>query len=330
VQREYQFEIALSFAGEDRLFVDQVANLLNDAGVRVFYDKFEEASLWGKNLYDYLSDVYQNKALYTIMFISSAYATKVWPNHERQSMQARAFQESEEYILPARFDDTEIPGILPTTGYVSLAGRSPEDFVRLIKQKLVEGGRTIPSESARSAVLSVESAPRVDETHARITVVDADGLAVVGAHVTALAGNNTAKDARTNDEGVADLFFPTRRQLTLLIAHAGSRGSVVRDWDPAEDLRVLLPASENVGSIVCHGTCHVPGLNGRLNLILDTHMRMYLYADNIAIRDGEQQPASFEIGVPIKVEDADGVVMQLTVVHIQGRTSLLRYVYRRP
>jgi hypothetical protein len=106
--RPVEFEIALSFAGEDRVYVDQVANLLRDSGVKVFYDLFEEAGLWGKNLYDYLSDIYQNKALYTIMFISEHYARKLWTNHERQAMQARAFQEHQEYILPARFSTSRI------------------------------------------------------------------------------------------------------------------------------------------------------------------------------------------------------------------------------
>ena len=72
-----EFDIALSFAGEDRDYVDQVANLLRDSGVKVFYDLFEEANLWGKNLYDYLSEIYMNKALYTIMFISKHYAHKL-------------------------------------------------------------------------------------------------------------------------------------------------------------------------------------------------------------------------------------------------------------
>lgn len=38
--------------------------------ISVFNDKFEEANLWGKNLYDYLRDISRNKALYTVMFIS--------------------------------------------------------------------------------------------------------------------------------------------------------------------------------------------------------------------------------------------------------------------
>jgi hypothetical protein len=155
MNRTVEFEIALSFAGEDRVYVDQVANLLRDSGVKVFYDLFEESNLWGKNLYEYLSDVYQNKALYTIMFISEHYARKLWTTHERQAMQARAFQEHQEYILPTRFDDTPIPGVLPTVGYISLTERPPQEFVKVVHAKLVNSGRTIPSESIRRAMFSV-------------------------------------------------------------------------------------------------------------------------------------------------------------------------------
>jgi hypothetical protein len=127
-----EFQIALSFAGEDRSYVDNVANFLKFSGISVFYDVFEEVNLWGKNLYDYLTDIYQNKALYTIMFISEKYARKLWTNHERKAMQARAFQENQEYILPARFDDTTINGILPTTGYIDLRNKSPKEFVEIM------------------------------------------------------------------------------------------------------------------------------------------------------------------------------------------------------
>jgi hypothetical protein len=65
-----------------------------------------------------------------------AYAQKRWTNFEREAAQARAFAESREYILPARFDDTELPGMLPATGYVSVRERAPEELVRLILKKL--------------------------------------------------------------------------------------------------------------------------------------------------------------------------------------------------
>lgn len=327
--RTAEFEIALSFAGEDRAYVDQVANLLRDSGIKVFYDLFEEATLWGKNLYDYLSDVYQNKALYTIMFISESYARKLWTNHERQAMQARAFQEHQEYILPARFDETPIPGVLPTIGYISLAGRTPQDFVKIVQTKLVNSGRTIPSESIRRAMFSVSSAPRVDPIHARVSVISSGGEPVAAAKITAIADNDTTKNGSTPADGVAELSISTRRLYRLLVSHPEHPGAVIQSWDPSTDLTVTVADSENTGSIICHSTGHIPGLEGHLNPILDTHNRMYLYADNIAIDGGMQQPATFQVDVPFELEDSNGVVMQVRVLHIQGRTSLIQYVFSR-
>jgi hypothetical protein len=79
--------------------------------VSLLYDNFEEATLWGKNLTEHLHKVYSSSARYCVMFISEHYAEKVWPTHERRSAFEKAIESKEEYILPARFDDTEIPGL---------------------------------------------------------------------------------------------------------------------------------------------------------------------------------------------------------------------------
>jgi hypothetical protein len=136
-----RYHVALSFAGEDRTYVEAVAIKLQEAGVRVFYDRFEETKLWGKDLYSYLSDIYQNHAFYTIMFVSRAYEKKLWTNLERKAAQARAFSESKEYLLPAVFDSAvKIPGLLKTTGHIDLNGLAPEAFAEKILKKLRDDG----------------------------------------------------------------------------------------------------------------------------------------------------------------------------------------------
>jgi hypothetical protein len=134
--RSSGYEIALSFAGEDRIYANALADALRSRGVKVFYDQYEKATLWGKNLYDYLSDLYQNKAHYCVMFLSQHYASKMWTNQERQAAQARAFKEHEEYILPVRLDDTEIPGILPTVAYLRWPPETSETIADMILAKL--------------------------------------------------------------------------------------------------------------------------------------------------------------------------------------------------
>jgi hypothetical protein len=130
------YDVVLSFAGEDREYVDKVAAALVSSGIRVFYDKYEEVELWGKDLYQHLSEVYRTGGKYCVIFASKAYAEKLWAKHELRSAQARAFEENREYILPARFDDTEIPGILATTAYLDLRGRSPENLASAIEKKV--------------------------------------------------------------------------------------------------------------------------------------------------------------------------------------------------
>src|SRR5574337_699607 len=133
---EPSFDVALSFAGEDRTYVESTANVLRLMGFRVFYDKYEQVSLWGKNLYDHFSRVYGKTSRYTVIFISKHYARKLWTNHERQSAQAKAFSERSEYILPVRFDNTDIPGIHATVGYIDLNGVPPRQLAELIKTKI--------------------------------------------------------------------------------------------------------------------------------------------------------------------------------------------------
>ncbi len=133
---QQSYDIVLSFAGEDRKYVHTVAKHPRSKGVKVFYDTFEQAALWGKDLAEHLDSVYQHAGNYCVIFISKAYAEKMWTRHERRSSLARALRQQGEYILPARFDDTELEGIPHTTAYIPLSGMTPAKFCRIILEKL--------------------------------------------------------------------------------------------------------------------------------------------------------------------------------------------------
>ncbi len=135
-ETEFEYDICLSFAGEQRPFVEKVAGALRAKGIRVFFDDYEKVQLWGKDLYAHLDEVYQHLARYCVLFVSAEYAAKVWTNHERRSAQARAIKAKGEYILPARFDATPIPGLTDTVGYVDLTRTNPEQLADLAFEKL--------------------------------------------------------------------------------------------------------------------------------------------------------------------------------------------------
>lgn len=144
-EADFDYDIALSFAGEDRPVVNDLAAALTQAGVRVFYDNYEQADLWGKDLYQHLQGVYRDRARYCVVFVSEAYARKLWTRHELKQAQARAFKESQEYILPVRLDDTEIPGLNATIGYIDLRHHSVAELNDVILEKLREADPGRPS-----------------------------------------------------------------------------------------------------------------------------------------------------------------------------------------
>lgn len=155
MQKEY--DVALSFAGEDRQHAKQLADLLESDGYRCFYDEYNQADLWGKNLLEYLSTVYKDKAHYCVVFLSESYAEKLWPRHELRNAAARAFEESGEYILPVRLDDTEISEILPTVGCLDLREMSIDDVYQALAQKL--SGTGVPKPTAERTTASFQDDP---------------------------------------------------------------------------------------------------------------------------------------------------------------------------
>ena len=132
----FDYDVAISFAGEQRREAEAIAKCLTDSGVKVFYDKYEQANLWGKDLYEHLSDIYQNKARFCLMLVSAGYAEKVWATQERKSAQSRALSQKAEYILPIRFDETEIPGLLNTVGLLWFKDEGVQGICTKLVQKL--------------------------------------------------------------------------------------------------------------------------------------------------------------------------------------------------
>lgn len=131
-----QFDVALSFAGEDRDFVKAVAAILREQGVSTFYDEDFAVELWGEDLYTYLDEVYRRRAQHVVMFASRHYVNKAWPDHERQSAQARALVEDRPYLLPVRLDDTDVPGLRPTISYLDARRLGLERIAEMVGQKV--------------------------------------------------------------------------------------------------------------------------------------------------------------------------------------------------
>jgi hypothetical protein len=138
---QFEYEVALSFAREDRGVVDQFADLLKSKGITVFYDEYETPELWGKDLVAHLVNIYSRKARYCVLFISRHYPLKQWTEVERRDAQERALRDANEYILPLKLDDSDVPGIIEAAGYRNLRQHAIEDVVDLLAEKLAQPKR---------------------------------------------------------------------------------------------------------------------------------------------------------------------------------------------
>lgn len=70
------------------------------------------------------------------MFISEEYVDGVWPTYERQIAIAKHVSQHGDYILPLRFDDSEVPGLPPNLHYVDARNRTTNQIIDLIVAKL--------------------------------------------------------------------------------------------------------------------------------------------------------------------------------------------------
>ena len=133
---EYLYDVALSFAGAERDYVRDVAHELKRTGHTIFFDEDEEVSLWGENLIERLDEIYRKQARFVVVFISKSYAQSVWTRLERRSALTRALHERAAFVLPARFDDTELPGLLSSVAYISLRNVGPIQLASRIAAKV--------------------------------------------------------------------------------------------------------------------------------------------------------------------------------------------------
>lgn len=145
------YDLAISFAGEERELAREIAQRLQAIGFSIFFDEYEKAQLWGADLTEELGRIYGEAARYCLLVISSSYVAKPWTNHERQFALAKALQNRQAYVLPLRTDDSVIPGLPPTVGYIDLRNTSVAEVVSLLVAKL---GSPLAAESGEGSDVS--------------------------------------------------------------------------------------------------------------------------------------------------------------------------------
>ena len=205
------------------------------------------------------------------------------------------------------------------------------DGVPIIQRETRElAGRPPRFDVVGSAELRVTlPAASTEPSPTRVLITVCTGVQpLADATVFVLFPNKTWKQAATDRMGQAVIGLHTvRLPMTVFAAAPGCAAYCNQEWMPSEgalDIE-LTPLPDGGAVIFAEDGGGIPGLKGRLRPIRDTLDRTYLYASNIAINRGMQQPVHFTPGEELRLTDADGAESLIRILDIVGRSALIEF-----
>jgi hypothetical protein len=105
---DYQWDVALSFAGENRKLAEYLAEKLTVLDVPVFYDANFEANYLGKTWSTQFKEIFGEKSRYVVCILDKHHSDKIWPTFEREIFMPRVASGT---VIPIFLDDTKFVGI---------------------------------------------------------------------------------------------------------------------------------------------------------------------------------------------------------------------------
>lgn len=169
---------------------------------------------------------------------------------------------------------------------------------------------------------------RRPQSSACVVTAYSDRAPLADVDLLALFPNGTWKRSATDERGEAGIeLHSLDRPLTVFAAAPGFAACLEQGWRPAERALSLQlsPLADGGSAIFPEATGYLPGFRGRLNPIRDAHGRTYLYASNIAINGGRQQPVEFALGEELRLMDSDGKELLVRIADIVSRSALIEY-----
>ncbi len=133
-----RFRVALSFAGEKRAFVAQIAALLarRFGEEAILYDKYHEAEFGRRDLGIYLPDLYHDESDLIVVVVCPDYDEKEWTGLEWTAIHALLKKRRDSDVMLCRFERAEVKGLYDTAGFVELDSKTPEQAAALILERL--------------------------------------------------------------------------------------------------------------------------------------------------------------------------------------------------
>lgn len=145
------YDLAFSFAGEQRSYVEATKVACEALGLRVFYDRDKNNEWWGKNFIVEQRKVYGSQTRFFVPFISTEYLAKPIPNDEFQAAMMTAVKRGDAYVLPVLMDAVDVPAELlhPHVHYLRSTDYDSPALAEQMRQRVVRAGvQQVPREIA--------------------------------------------------------------------------------------------------------------------------------------------------------------------------------------
>jgi len=107
-ENSFEYDIAISFAGENRTLAKHIANQLESLDVPVFFDEMFEANFLGHAWTKVFKAIFAEKSRFVLCLLDKFHAEKIWPTFEREHFAPRIDEHS---VIPVYLDDTKFVGI---------------------------------------------------------------------------------------------------------------------------------------------------------------------------------------------------------------------------
>lgn len=106
--RIYEFDFAISFAGENRELAKLISDQLTVLDCTVFYDEYYEANYLGHAWSDQFNRIFGESSRLVICLLDRNHKDKIWPTFERECFTPRV---EECAVIPIYLDDSVFPGV---------------------------------------------------------------------------------------------------------------------------------------------------------------------------------------------------------------------------
>lgn len=107
-QKDFEFDFAISFAGENRDLARSISTQLERLDCSVFFDEFFETNYLGKAWHKSFKQVFSEQSRFVVCLLDSHHLEKIWPTFERECFTPRV---SESAVIPIYLDDSLFVGI---------------------------------------------------------------------------------------------------------------------------------------------------------------------------------------------------------------------------